>query len=465
MFDLTQKIHDLAGRNTLAPAIFGPDSYISYHELDHVIAVISNFLFDRQIRTGSKVALNIADPDIHLLTGIAAMHCGLVPFMTANIITAVKSGTVDLVISAGEPQDRAISPDIMIDETVLAGPMADPVLRTAADRDPGQPALIGSTTGTTGIPSLIGEPCTASVFKSRAKTLDIKPDDRIMITLAPTSALARTLTFSALYHGAAIVRQPADLDDAIGAINLFGVDTIQTTPDWIRRISERMKQTSAACPSVSRIRLAGSLFPATLIEKIRSQFNATLLVAYGATEVGEIAHGALPAGTYREGYVGKINDNIGIVTSGTPSNPGRIGVKTSELRHLYDQGLFAVPDGEIYWMPDSGYTDGENLYLSGRIDEVFNFSGVKIAFSTIAARLNEVLEISEVAFFPRDPQDLVLFIPGKAHLNEESIADCVSELVGLTSVRDHIQIQRVREIPRNAAGKIDRAALRDLIVQ
>ena len=129
MLSVVRGIAVAAERNSAAPALMTGNRIITFAELVDTVARISNHFVDRKLPERSKLFINVADPDLRLIVMIAAMHCGMVPFALLEIGDLKDEVDYDFIVGAAMPRVPSLTPDIMIDQAVLAGRLSDGKLR------------------------------------------------------------------------------------------------------------------------------------------------------------------------------------------------------------------------------------------------------------------------------------------------------------------------------------------------
>lgn len=473
MLSVVEGIKAAAERNAFAPAMVTAARLVTFGELLQVVARVSNYLADRGIKPGTKVFLNIGDPDFRLSVMVACMHAGLVPFAFQDLAAAGADSDHDLVLGAEVLHGADPKPDLVIDQSVLTGRLVDGKLREFPDRGDDDLLFVTSTTGTTGSPKLVAD--TAGAYGQRGGASLATPalpagmlaaGDRVIFTLGDLSRYGVGLSLQALKVGAVLVRHLRDPAETLKVVNILGVTRLLTTPDTMGALMDRMDELPARCPSLRWIGLTGSLFHRSLVERLERMFpDAVLTVRYGTAEVGRLTAGTVTAASFEVGYVGELQPEVRLIGSGTRENPQPITILNSPQRQSlrYVRGKL-IPSGEAtYTLPDLGYVRDGSLYLLGRDDEVFNADGNKTAFSIIENDLRGLPGIRDVGIVPGnligDPVGLLVGVCGAATLDPEMVADRVALIARAVSGRRHIRVVALEAIPRNPGGKVDRNAL------
>lgn len=460
---LVRKLQENADHNPIAPAFISLFGATSYAEVVEGVIKFANHLADRNIPRLSRALLNIANPDLRFIAMTAAMDYGLIPIIaTPEVIKA--DYDYDLVIGGGEPFRRDIAPDINIDATVLAGKFSDGKLRDFPERADDDLLFVSETTGTTGRPKLV-----AVTYGSNKKMLaGVNWDryvrgDRVMTTIGSATRYQINLIERTLLGGGAFVSAPSNPLDCLKFINLFDVTQILTVPYFLEELLTAMEKGNLKCPTIKKIRLTGATFTPHLVERFEKAFpDVEFRVGYGTSEVGGISNGLVTAETYRPGYVGKVTSVLKFVTFGSPGEPGllRIVNDPDYFSRFIVGGKVRAYEGPIYEVPDIGYFDNGNLYLTGRADEVYNFSGNVKAYSLIREILERLSPLRETAVVSGaslgDERDLVIAIVADRPVNLDDLGNRLAEKMELRIARPHLKLYQTDKIPRNHMGKVDR---------
>src|SRR5690606_1499811 len=136
----------------------------------------------------------------------------------------------------------------------------------------------------------------------------------------------------------------------------------------------------------------------------------------GTTEVGAISGGVVSSESYRRGYVGNLTQGLEILSAGTRDEPAPVVL-------AYDPAAFAkyIVDGKVvehdspaYPLPDLGYVEDGALFLIGRADEVYNYSGNKRSYDQIAAEIARFAGVRDVSMASGAPigreNDLIIAV-------------------------------------------------------
>jgi cyclohexanecarboxylate-CoA ligase len=158
--------------------------------------------------------------------------------------------------------------------------------------DPDSVATVGFTSGTTGEPK--GVVHTYNTIWAGTRSVS----DRVGLTGADTllavSPVAHTIGFYygvVLPMGAGMTVVYQDAWDPVRMLELvsgYGAAWTMTVPTFLTDLCAAAGRTGIAIPSMRYISCAGSPVAPALIQRIREQLGATVLTAWGMTEVGAV---------------------------------------------------------------------------------------------------------------------------------------------------------------------------------
>lgn len=465
MHQLFQSISRHAATNAVAPAICGAARVVSYRDLVSAICNLCAAFQERGLQPGTKVFANIADPDMRLVVHLACLHYGLVPFVLYG--PAQVPGQVDtqFTIGANDPLDTDIAVDLTVSDRIFAD-TADTLEawgeRPRADSDL---MLVAATSGTTGQWKLIGETCGHFTFQLD-KSHDYGILDRVMVIMGELSLITLRTGLRALSAGATIVRASNDPLTCLRLINLFAVSKFIVSPKALERLMDEMEAMSIRCPSLRSISVTGSLITMPALKRAEALFDAEIIVLYGSVEVGGIASGPVRSATFTPGQVGRIRDYMDVrIDSEIDGEPGQVVLRNDPvlIQRYYEDGAIVANEAAEYRMPDLGVIRDGQLYLTGRDDEVYNYSGHKIAFSTMVNHLAAEDAVADVAIVHPagnpDPLALNIAIVAGPGFDAARLGTLLGQKLGLPAIVGHLNIRAVSHIPRNASDKVDRQAL------
>ncbi len=465
-------IFSAAAQNAYAPAICSAKPVFTYADVAATVQSIWEVLDREQPSRLAQTFINIQDTDLRGIAAIAALHWGLVPLLIPTPRMFPVRPRIDFVIGADALLDDTQSPRVRVARK-LAG--VRPLNTETNERHPrgeDEPYLIGVTSGTTGVPKLIGY--TRGAMDRRgalAEELQFAPGERVMSTIGQNNSYGFVHAYRVLEQGACVVRSEQNVLVTLKIINTYGVTSLHTTPPRALSYADAMLRHGIRCPSVSGVTLTGSLFSASQLQRIENAFpGARIRVVYGSSETGGMAMGEVSSSGFEAGYVGTIRPGVKLVQQdGARGEP-------AELAFINDGNLLGSevsPDGSIsapaeaYTLPDTGSIRDGRIYLAGRKDEVANIGGTKLSFHRIEDELRQFPEILDVGIAnaptASNPARLVValvFGAQDAAHDLDSLRDTVfRKFSAAKAAATCVTMLRTDSIPRNDMGKLDRKAL------
>ncbi len=388
---------------------------------------------------------------------LTALVCGADTTATATELST------DTPVASVDDAERA-------DVTSLDG--VSPAGFTPAERDLDEPALMLSTSGTTGEPKLVVltmqnvlSSAVASAFR-----LGVTPDDRWLDPLAVyhMGGLA-PLVRSALYGTAIVVSTGGfDAETTLDALDRFDCTGVSLVPTMLRRLLD----TGSLSDSLRFVLLGGAPAPEDLIDRCGER-GVPVHPTYGMTETASQVATARPhealahAGTVGRPLFGTdltILDGDG--TSVETGETGELAVAGPTVFANYygdpDATAQAVSEHGFH-TGDVGYRDeGGRLWVTGRRDEMISSGGELISPREVASALREhpaVREASVVGLAdPEWGERVGALVVGDVSDAEAIRSHCRGRLAGFKLPRT---IGFADELPRTASGTVEREAVRE----
>jgi acyl-CoA synthetase (AMP-forming)/AMP-acid ligase II/thioesterase domain-containing protein len=342
-----------------------------------------------------------------------------------------------------------------------------PASRTASPDGapgPGDVALLLHTSGTTARPKLV--PLTqrnlCASARNIAATLQLTPADRCLnvMPLFHIHGLVGAV-LSSLSAGAAVICAPGLL------VHQFFDWLDQHEPTWYTAVPTMHQSILTRCAGQPHrlrcIRSSSAALPPSVMAALEQAFGVPVLESYGMTEAAhQMASNPMPPAPRKPGSVGKAagpevriaGGEVEIrgenVTAGYASNP------EANAAAFSDDGWFRT--GDQGYFDEDGY-----LFLTGRIKELINRGGEKIA----------PREIDEALLEHPDIQQAVAFAVPHARLGEDVGVAVVARAGVVLTTNDVIEfaatrladfkvpriVRIVSEVPRGPTGKVQRIGL------
>ena len=398
---------------------------VPYADLHARAGALADALASRGIRPGDRVASTVGGLEFALL-----LHA--LPLIGAVLVplnTRLTRGEVQAVLDSAQPA-------LVLDSL----PEIDVEPRRAVERrshvDPGDVFVVIHTSGTTGAPKPVeltyGNFHASAV--ANAANLGVEPDDRWLccMPLFHVGGLS-ILTRSAINQTEAVIHDGFDVDKVKKALADEHITLVSLVPTQLSRLLDAGVQ----APHLRAALIGGGPIPVRLLADA-CDAGIDVIPTYGMTETcSQVWTGRpLPGAEIANGPDGEILIRGPMVAPKAIADDGWL--HTGDRGHIDEQG---------------------NLTVQGRIADTIVTGGENVA----AAEVEEVLLshplVDDAAVVGRpDPewgQVVTAFVVGTANPSELR-AYARQRLAGYKVPK---QIRHIREIPRNAAGKILRGRL------
>ena len=395
---------------------------LTYAELERRAGACAHALANARIATGDRVAAMMGGPGFAvLLHALAKLGAVLVPVNTR------------LTNAERERLLRDARPRFVLD----AVPQSSGEREFRHETDPDDPLAVVYTSGTTGTPKAV-ELSYGNFFASaqaNAENLGMEPDDRWLccMPLFHVGGLS-ILTRSAIYGTHAVVHDGFDVDAVKRALEDEGITIVSLVATQLRRL---LDAGLADPPRLRAALIGGGPVPADLLQRAR-EAGVPAMPTYGMTE------------TCSQIWTGR--PLPGVELSATPE--GELLVRGPMV------AAGAIADDGWLHTGDRGHIDEHgNLSVEGRIADTIVTGGENVAAAEVEEALQRHPLVDDVAVVGRpDPQwgqAVTAFVVGRADPTELK-AYARERLAGYKVPK---RIERIDEIPRNAAGKILRGRL------
>jgi acyl-CoA synthetase (AMP-forming)/AMP-acid ligase II/thioesterase domain-containing protein len=344
------------------------------------------------------------------------------------------------------------------------------------DRSAGSsaPALVMQTSGTTGRPKNV--PLThANLLASAASirtSMSLSAEDRFLCAAQPHRIVGVALVLASLWAGSTVSCAPY-----YGAAFLDWIESFQPTWFWLTptMLQEllplaRRRTASLRQGSLRFIRCGSSALPEALLAEAEDLFGVPLIETYGMTEAAnQITCNPLPPGRRRVGAAGVPTGPEVRVADGTGARvaagaTGEILVRGPSVfagyEEDYEANRAAFRDG-WFRTGDLGHFDVNGfLYVTGRLKEIINRGGEKIAPREVEEALMAHSSVAEAVVFaiphPRLGEDVgaaAVLRSGEA-ASEQDLREAVARR--LAAFKAPARVWILPEIPKGPGGKLQR---------
>ena len=343
-------------------------------------------------------------------------------------------------------------------------------------------ALILHTSGTTSAPKIV--PLThnniCAMAKNNQVALELNAADlclNIMPLFHSTGLVGVIL--SSLISGAGVVCPPGFYaPQFFGWLSEFRPTWFTAVPSMYQAILARARNYSQKPVSTSLrfIRSSSSPLPQQLMSDLEQLFRVPVIESYGMTECGMIACNPLPPRKRKPRSAGvatsidmKILDQNGeeraLGAKGEIVVRGACVISRYEAEPKVNQESFMngwFRTGDQGFVDDDGY-----LFITGRLKEIINRAGEKIAPLEVDQALLEHPLVEQAVTFPVTNEVLgeevaaAVVLSGGSEVTETELQEFLSSRLSAFKVPRQILI--VSEIPKGPFGKLQRLRLADLL--
>jgi acyl-CoA synthetase (AMP-forming)/AMP-acid ligase II/acyl carrier protein len=341
---------------------------------------------------------------------------------------------------------------------------------------PGDNALILSTSGTTSTPKLV--PLThANVLAAASATqaaygLGIRDSRLNIMPLFHVQGLVGALTACVLAGAEMMCTESFDPADSVELIESFRPAWLSASPAMYIEMLRRLRRRKADVSSLRFVRVGSAALHSGLRAELEDCFGVPVIESYGMTEAHQIASTPMPPLPAKTGMIGPATGSkVMIVGEGgqlcPPGETGEILVSGPNVMHGYLEDPAAnaaaftggwLRTGDLGWVDDDGY-----VALSGRLKELINCGGEKIAPQEVEAALLAHPGVREGAAFALphpvlQEQVAAAVVTASGHaFSESGLRQFLSERIAPFKVPR--RIVQVDAIPKTASGKARRATL------
>ncbi len=348
-------------------------------------------------------------------------------------------------------------------------------------------AILHYTAGTTGKPKgcVRTHERFLNVMQDMLREFEITSNDVHLVASSLSHSAPGRFTLAHLLAGGSVVVLPEfDAEEFLRAVQNFGVTSAFVVPTMLKAIlnlpDDMRKKYDIS--SLRALICAGAPFPVKLKEEALAFFGGHCVYEfYGATELATMT--VLSPENFREKIksVGKPIEGceIKIVkddgTLAQSNEPGEIFVKNSAsyTKILQDEvrsqesGVRIEPETDTYVsVGDIGFLDEDGfLYLSGRKKNMLITGGINVFSEEVEKALHHHPDVLECCVFGAPDEYwgecvcAALVTKSGKPIDEDELKNFL--LTELATYEVPKQFFFVRELPRNAAGKIDRKKVLD----
>ena len=477
---LGERTHDFASLNRRANRAANVFKSLGCDAVDRVAIMSFNSIAGFEIANGVRRSGTVVVPVNYRLRGPEIAY--LLNDSGAKVVVAgpdhVEAVAAAQPLVTGDRRFIAIGdrvPDGWLSYRVLMDGAAEtPPLDTAGD---GLLASMIYTSGTTGNPKGAWRPNGVNV----ANVLQVisifeltQSDVHLLCGPGYHSAVAFFSTLHQLLGATVVVQPKFQADEALDLIQVHRVSTTFMAPTLLQRLVDAQRDRPRDVSSLRAIILGAAPCPFELKVRAEEVFGKVVWEFYGATETGINTVLRPEDQLSRPGSCGTAVPGQEIRLVGPDGEdvpdgePGEFMVRNSWLAEYYnrpDATGKSLHDG-FFSVGDIAYRDAEGYYYicDRRIDMIIS-GGVNIYPAEVEAVLHAHPAVMDAAVIGvPDPKwgesvkAVVQLRPGAATSEDQLITFCAERLAGYKKPRS---VDFVDELPRDAAGKLLKRAIRE----
>lgn len=475
------------------PALSGTDgAAFTYAEVATALNDVERFITDQDL-SGARVATILPNAPSTLIT--VAGLCEVATAVPINPeLTPVErraylsaAGASVLLVDTVSDEVMTLADDLDLGVVHLSPGTEDTsairldvVRKSPAVSLPAQDiALLLATSGSTGTPKRV--PLSGHALRTSARTiaetLRLGPDD-VAVHMLPMFHIG---AFVDLFYAPLMAGGQVRVTGGVATEAL--IDTvIESDATWFQAVPTVLKSLLLTADATQWKKMASRLrfiravsagLHASVQADIEEKLNGVPVIQmYGMTETaGQIASNLLPPDIRKPGSVGlcqgadvAILDRVGNpVVGGTE---GEVCVSGPTVTDGYEgmsrQSLFF---GKWLRTGDLGYLDADGfLFLTGRIKDIINRGGEKIASVEVEQCLQQFPDVVHAAAYPVQHDSLgeevgaaVTLTPG-ASVDQSTLLSFMSAALAPHKVPRRVMV--LDKLPALASGKVDKVALR-----
>lgn len=477
--------------------ILGDGSRWSYGELQHRANQFAQVLTeDHGVVPGNRVVLRLLNGPWAVACWLGALKAGAVVVTTmvawrsrevANVLGRVRP-SVAVVDHRAVDDVREVLDEFLPAAGVIVAGGPDDALAAACDAKSGvfeaidtaadDVALLGATSGTTGVPKITMHfhrdiLANADTFAKHVLHLDENDVSATTAPLAFTFGLGGAVVFPLRTGGAAVILERATPIELARLIEPLGITVLYTAPTGYRAV---VKEGLGA--ELSRLRLgvsAGEHLNHETFDEVVEASGLRLVNGIGSTEMlhvfisasgDDIRPGATGKAVpgYRAAIIGEDGRELG------PGEPGRLGViGPTGCRYLDDERQRDYVHDGWNLTGDSFVRDEDGYFtFQARTDSMIVTAGYNVGAPEVEEAVGAHPDVLEAAVVGRPDPIRGTIVNAFVVLRDgvEPSDELTTEILDTVKARLALykcprRIDYLTELPRNPSGKVQHFVLRD----
>ncbi|MGC1780629.1 MAG: class I adenylate-forming enzyme family protein [Xanthobacteraceae bacterium] len=452
-------------------AILMEDRGVTYGMLGSAIESCAHRIAALDFAKDGLVAVCIGNPIRHLTISLALFRIGIRAISLDRTHQGIPGLNVALVLGDAEAKpvfsagNRFV--EVADDWFALDGPVAAGTLPAAfaGDRTVCRWAL---TSGSTGEPKIL--PNTVGYIGLHVGSdIGMFNCDLVLSMPGLTSVFGFTIAFAVLASRKTLCLAASPFQ-AIRIIELFSIDFVLTSMDQLIALTRAARKSDAQLRSLRTVASGGGIPTRAMLEAAAIHLCKNVRCRYGTSEVGLLADAPAAEVLSKPGFVGHVRPGFEMAAfdaNGSRCRAGEIGIVKGRVKPSPDRAEDDWTDhGDVGWMTAEG-----DVFVVGRTTDF-----APADYSKASAReISPVHEVEHLLRLEWDAADAAAIqVEGAAGAGPEiwvGTVDCkdaraekLEAILRHRGIEGMVRIFPVAAIPRGAAGKVQRAQLKSLIL-
>ena len=458
-----------------APAICAPGTQfnlVSYGRLDAFANNVARRALENGLACGDVIAIRCADAVLHWALILGLARIGAITVSTLDPMLPVEcriTATLTDAPAAFQNGGRIVP----IDATWTQGDGTPPTTSPHPNQD--DTARIILTSGTTGRAKAVA--LSHDMIIRRLQAYDVAFGSRIpactraFVDVGISANIGFLWGLYLLARGGMLLLRGIDAATTLQAFTLYNAQCMVASPGGLAEFLDYYERSPAFSPPFEVLLSVGSYLSKPLADRLRASMCSHVISAYGATECSPVA--SAPAH-----HISGIPGAVGYVAPGmqieTVDGEGRTLPLFAEglIRyrgHTCVADYLGHPSGSEAFFRDGWFYPGDVgrvtaegvLIITGREKTIIDLGGDKISPDAIEAAMLAFPGVVHAAAFgrpnPLGIEEVWVAFTSHGALNADAIRTHCKRMLPANHVP--VRIFQVPDIPRNAAGKIDRPKL------
>lgn len=462
-----------------APALCTPgDDVVTYASLAARMNNVARRAISAGLKRGNVVALSIPDQLTHSVVILGLTQVGIIP-VSVGMQRPPAGLKIDAVLKTTNFPFAPQAPHLPLDFTWIMGDGRPIEVSRNSASESGEICRIVLTTGTTGDPKAIALTHKLGLARNaRFQFLHgshLPVCSRLFMNVGVATSVGYYFLTYILGRGGTLFFRGDKIENAL---RLFGTLRVQAMMTLTGNLSQLLKicDRDPSCEfHLETIFCGGGVLSGVMVDRVLPRLCSHLFCRYGATETGttatapaqRIAHIPGAVGHVSPGATVEIVDDLGRCLPTGSQGIVRIASQVAVDRYIDDSAASARYFREGWFYPgDLGSLTEDNLLIiSGRVNSVLNVGGDKIPAERLEATLASFKGLTQAA---------VVVARSESGADEVWAAVVCSEKIDaedlLAYCRQRLppvfvpkRVVTLDGLPLNAAGKLDRARLQQIV--